>query len=76
MTRQTQGTIALIIAGFATFFGTIGPEIQQMQSFAEMTTPYFVGLVIVQVGAVLSAFAAGQLFRTARIFKHEPSDER
>lgn len=61
MSRTVQGVLVLILSGLGMFFGLIGPEIRAMQDWSPVTTPAFVGEVLVQLGVVLGAFVAGQL---------------
>lgn len=61
MDRIGQGRLVLVIVGAGMFFGLIGPEIRELDSWQQTTTPDFIGFVLIQVGVVVGAWLAGQL---------------
>ena len=63
MSRILTGLV-MLAASIGMLFSLLGPEVQQLESLEQAYTAQFIGLVMTQVGAVLTAFAAGQFFPT------------
>lgn len=68
MTRTTTGRVALL-AAIGMTAGLLGAEISQLQTWAPVLQPGFVGKALVHVAAVIAAYVGGQLVPTNQKFK-------
>lgn len=70
MTRRTSGWVVLLAAG-GMMAGLLGAEVSGFSTWAEATSPAFIGQALVHFGAVAAAFVSGQLVPTTAALKKE-----
>lgn len=64
MTPGTTGW-AIAIAALGMMAAAIGSEVSGLESWAEASTPAFMGKALVHLGAVIGAFVGGKMIPTS-----------
>jgi hypothetical protein len=59
MTANVKGWIGFVVA-FGMMATSLAPEVQALDSWSVVTSPPFVGKVLLHIGSVIMAFFAGK----------------
>lgn len=70
MSTNTAGWI-LFATALGSMLGLVGVDIAALESWAQMTTPVFVGTTLAKVGSIIVAFLGGKIMPTP-----QPGDRR
>lgn len=68
MTRTSTGQIVLL-AALGMMAGLMATEVRELDSWAAITSPSFVGSLLAHFASIVAAYVSGQIVPTAERFK-------